>query len=156
MNISVITCGDAVLHNHPLYVKSTLALRSLGQNFTQRNSATQTVPGSHIWAKGRLAKSKEIGYAETEPDSVIFWAGSTIRGGSANSCKDGDPESIRQMFAIGASRTPDENFFLSTPWHVWKALPLPVLERVGWRRTSGGAGCVLILFEAKAHSINKQ
>jgi len=107
------------------------------------------VPGSHRWPKGRIAKPEEVAFAEAEPGSGIFWLGSTIHGGGANVCSEGELDSVRQMFAIGASRDwckPDENFFLSTPWHVWKTLPKEVLYRCGWRRTSGGAGCMFTFY----------
>jgi hypothetical protein len=68
-----------------------------------------------------------------------------VKGAGANTCKPGTPESVRQLFAVGACRDyyrPDECFMLSTPINVVKKLPREVLKHTGWLRNGAGAGFV--------------
>jgi hypothetical protein len=68
-----------------------------------------------------------------------------MSGAGANTCEPGSPESVRQMFAVGACRDyyrPDECFLLSTPIEVVKKLPKSVLKHTGWLRNIAGAGFV--------------
>jgi len=116
----------------PLEVEAMFALT----DFTVANGATQVVPGSHRWPLDREAKPEEIIQAEMKAGSALFYLGSTVHGGGANTTDD---ESRRGMFlgyVVGWLRT-EENMFLTVPIEKVKTMPLRIQELLGYKAHRG-------------------
>jgi ectoine hydroxylase-related dioxygenase (phytanoyl-CoA dioxygenase family) len=101
-------------------------------DFTAANGATQVVPGSHRWPKGRKAKPEEIVRAEMKAGSALFYLGTAIHGGGANTT---DNEQRRGMFlgyVVGWLRT-EENMFLTVPIDKVRLMPVRIQELLGYK-----------------------
>lgn len=110
-----------------LEVEAVFAL----SDFTAENGGTRVVPGSHKWPQKRKPKAHEIVQAEMPAGSAVFYLGSTVHGGGANTTTG---ESRRGMFTglvQGWLRT-EENFFLSTPIEAVKEMPERIQGLLGY------------------------
>ena len=72
-------------HKEPKPLLQVEAMFALS-DFTAANGATQVVPGSHLWPTDREAKPEEITQAEMNAGSALFYLGSALHGGGANTC----------------------------------------------------------------------
>lgn len=105
-------------------------------DFTVANGATQVVPGSHRWPADREPTPGETTQAEMKAGSALFYLGSTLHGGGANTTSD---ESRRGMFfglVIGWLRT-EENMFLTVPIEKVKSMPVRIQELLGYQSHMG-------------------
>ena len=122
-------------HGGPqLGIEAMMAL----SDFSIENGATQVVPGSHRWEVGRRPEPHEIGYAVMKAGSAVYYLGSTLHGGGANTTAG---ESRRGMFygyVVGWLRTA-ENMFLTVPVEAVREMPTRVQELLGWK-SIGGVG----------------
>ncbi|MCH2172419.1 phytanoyl-CoA dioxygenase family protein [Myxococcota bacterium] len=97
-------------------------------DFRADNGGTRVVPGSHRWPLDRQPETHEIVSVEMPRGSAVYFLGSTIHGGGANSTTDQSRRGLFTGFVVGWLRT-EENFFLSTPIEAVREMP----ERVqGW------------------------
>ncbi|GAA5825646.1 hypothetical protein JCM11251_000321 [Rhodosporidiobolus azoricus] len=116
-----------------------------GTRSTKENGATRVVPGSHLWPPTRSPKVEEAVHACMEAGSAMFWLGSTYHGASANTCKAGDPDSLRILYGVFGCQDfmrAEECQQLCVSEEVAKTLPLEVLRRAGWAKAKGGCGFV--------------
>ncbi len=105
-------------------------------DFTIANGATQVVPGSHLWPAERKAKPEEITQAEMSAGSALFYLGSALHGGGANTTSN---EWRRGMFfglVIGWLRT-EENMFLTVPFDEVRKMPVRCQELLGYKAHDG-------------------
>ena len=121
-------------HAHPdpfsqpqLEIEAIFAL----SDFTRDNGATRVVPGSHRWPLDRIAEEEEIAYAEMPAVSAIFYLGSTMHSGGANTTTDQSRRGMFTGFVVGWLRT-EENFFLSTPIEAVREMPERVQGLLGY------------------------
>ena len=82
-------------------------------DFTDENGATQVVPGSHLWERGREARQDEISSATMKRGSCVVWLGSVLHGGGANRTLT-NRRGIVMSYNLGWLKQAD-NYFLSIP-----------------------------------------
>lgn len=105
-------------------------------DFTKENGATQVVPGSHLWVPDRQPEPSEILQAEMPAGSALFYLGSTLHGGGANTTQDKRRRGMFLGYVVGWLRT-EENMFLTVPLDSVKAMPVRVQELLGYKAHSG-------------------
>ena len=109
-------------------------------DFTIENGATQVVPGSHLWAPERTALPEEIVAAVMPAGSALYYLGSAIHGGGANTTEDESRRGLFLGYVVGWLRT-EENLFLTVPLDEVKSMPQRVQELLGYK-AHGGIGVV--------------
>ena len=113
---------------HPeVQIASVIAL----EDFSPENGATRVVPGSHRWPRERIAEERETVPAEMPAGSAIFYLGSTIHGGGANTTPNTRRRGMHMSFVVGWLRT-EENQYLETPLEVARTLPRSSQELLGY------------------------
>lgn len=105
-------------------------------DFTIANGATQVVPGSHLWPPDRKAKPEEITQAEMIAGSALFYLGSTLHGGGANTTENEWRRGMFFGFVIGWLRT-EENVFLTVPIDEVRKMPVRCQELLGYKAHEG-------------------
>jgi hypothetical protein len=105
-------------------------------DFTTDNGATRVVPGSHLWAADRRPEPEEITYAEMSAGSALFYLGSTLHGGGANSTGGEWRRGMFLGFVVGWLRT-EENTFLTVPIEAVKSMPVRCQELLGYKAHEG-------------------
>lgn len=100
--------------------------------FTKANGATRVVPGSHLWDPDREPTVDEVTYAEMSAGSAVFYLGSTLHGGGANTTNDQRRRGMFLGFVVGWLRT-EENMFLTVPLDVARTVPVRVQELLGYK-----------------------
>lgn len=115
-----------------LQVEAMFAL----SDFTIENGATQVVPGSHLWAPDREPEPHEILQAEMPAGSALFYLGSTLHGGGANTTVSARRRGMFLGYVVGWLRT-EENTFLTVPMEAVKTMPVRVQELLGYKAHSG-------------------
>ena len=105
-------------------------------DFTIENGATQVVRGSHRWEPDREPISKEIIQAEMKAGSALFYLGSTLHGGGANSTTNQWRRGMFFGFVIEWLRT-EENTFLTVPIADVKKMPVRCQELLGYKAHDG-------------------
>lgn len=122
-------------HGGPhLSVEALIAL----SDFTIENGATQVVPGSHHWDTERRPEPHEIGHAVMKAGSAVYYLGSTLHGGGANTTDSEPRRGLFYGYVVGWLRTA-ENMFLTVPIEDVRAMPRRVQELLGWK-SIGGVG----------------
>jgi len=109
-------------------------------DFTVENGATQVVPGSHLWPPERKALPEEILSAEMPAGSALYYLGSAIHGGGANTTNNESRRGLFLGYVVGWLRT-EENMFLTVPIEEVKSMPQRVQELLGYK-AHGGIGVV--------------
>ncbi len=99
-------------------------------DFTKENGATQVVPGSAEWPKGREATADEIDYAEMPQGSVLVYSGTVIHGGGKNE-STADRVGLNITYSLGWLRQ-EENQYLSCPPEMAKDLSPGLQELLGY------------------------
>ncbi len=127
---------DAWLH-YPeprltLQVEAMFAL----SDFTIGNGATAVVPGSHRWPLDREARPEEVVRAEMTAGSALFYMGSTIHGGGANTTDDEHRRGMFLGYCVGWLRT-EENMFLTVPIEQVRTMPVRIQELLGYKAHLG-------------------
>jgi len=120
----------------PLQVEAMFAL----SDFTAANGATRVAPGSHRWEAGRKAGPGEVTQAEMRAGSALFYLGSAIHGGGANTTSDQFRRGMFLGYVVGWLRT-EENSFLTVPLEKVRAMPTRVQELLGYK-AHGAIGVV--------------
>jgi hypothetical protein len=112
------------------------ALWSL-QDFTERNGATRVVPGSHLrpGPKGRRTSpaprpGEHVVQAVMPKGSVLFYVGSTVHGGGANTT-DLPRAGLVNTYALGWLRQ-EENQILNVPREIADRLPERIRRLMGY------------------------
>ncbi len=115
-------------------VKPILAVEAMFAltDFTKANGATQVVPGSHLWEPERKPEPEEILQAEMPAGSALFYLGSTLHGGGANTTEDVHRRGMFLGYVVGWLRT-EENMFLTVPIEAAKTMPVRVQELLGYK-----------------------
>lgn len=109
-------------------------------DFTAANGATQVVPGSHLWPADREAKPEEVTQAEMSAGSALFYLGSALHGGGANTTTDKWRRGMFLGYVLGWLRT-EENMFLTVPIDEVKKMPVRCQELLGYK-AHGAVGVV--------------
>jgi ectoine hydroxylase-related dioxygenase (phytanoyl-CoA dioxygenase family) len=99
--------------------------------FRKENGATVLVPGSHRWPHDRKPEPDELAYAEMPAGGSVFYLGSTIHGGGANTTRDTWRRGVHLSFVLGWLRT-EENNYLGTPPEIARTLPRKAQELLGY------------------------
>ena len=99
-------------------------------DFTKASGATHVVPGSHHWQPDREPEAEEILQAEMPADSALFYLGSALHGGGANTTADVHRRGVFLGYVVGWLRA-EENMFLTVPMEAAKAMPVRVQELLG-------------------------
>jgi ectoine hydroxylase-related dioxygenase (phytanoyl-CoA dioxygenase family) len=120
----------------PLQVEAMFAL----SDFTAANGATRVVPGSHRWETERKARADEVTQAEMKAGSALFYLGSAIHGGGANTTRDQFRRGMFLGYVVGWLRT-EENTFLTVPLEKVRSMPVRVQELLGYK-AHGAIGVV--------------
>lgn len=105
-------------------------------DFTMENGATHVVPGSHLWEPDREPEPQEIMQAEMRAGSALFYLGSTLHGGGANTTENVRRRGMFLGYVVGWLRT-EENMFLTVPLEAAKTMPVRVQELLGYKAHSG-------------------
>jgi len=112
---------------HPELVLNTMwAL----DDFTAENGATYVVPGSHKWNDRSPDHSMETVQAVMPAGSVMFFLGSVIHGGGANTT-DRPRLGVILEYVAGWLRQ-QENQYLAVPRELAQTLPEPVQRLLGY------------------------
>jgi len=111
-----------------LQVEAIFAL----SDFTTENGATQVVPGSHHWPPDRIPQPNEIIHAEMKAGAALFYLGSTLHGGGANTSSDECRRGMFLGYVLGWLRT-EENTFLTVPIEEVKQMPVRCQELLGYK-----------------------
>ena len=119
-----------------LQVEAMFAL----SDFTAANGATRVVPGSHRWKAERKARPGEVTQAEMKAGSALFYLGSAIHGGGANTSNDQSRRGMFLGYVVGWLRT-EENSFLTVPLEKVRDMPVRVQELLGYK-AHGAIGVV--------------
>jgi len=120
----------------PLQVEAMFAL----SDFTAANGATRVVPGSHRWEAEREARPEEVTQAEMKAGSALFYLGSAIHGGGANTTSAQFRRGMFLGYVVGWLRT-EENSFLTVPLEKVRSMPTRVQELLGYK-AHGAIGVV--------------
>ncbi|KAI8999879.1 phytanoyl-CoA dioxygenase [Hyaloraphidium curvatum] len=103
-------------------------------DFTDKNGATQVVPGTHARPLNSYmpdAEGRDVRQAVMPKGSCVLYLGSTIHGGGANVTKDDWRVGMHVSFSLGWLRS-EENHYLSVPPEVARTLDPEVQELVGY------------------------
>ncbi len=100
-------------------------------DFTTNNGGTRVVPGSHRWPLDRQPQEQEIVSAQMSRGSAVYYLGSTMHGGGANTTTDQSRRGLFTGLVVGWLRT-EENFFLSTPIESVRRMPERVQSLLGY------------------------
>lgn len=120
----------------PLQVEAMFAL----SDFTAANGATRVVPGSHRWEAERKPAPEEVIPAEMKAGSALFYLGSAIHGGGANTTPDQFRRGMFLGYVVGWLRT-EENMFLTVPLEKVRCMPTRAQELLGYK-AHGAIGVV--------------
>ena len=112
----------------PLQVEAMFAL----SEFTPANGAT--------WETERKARPGEVTQAEMKAGSALFYLGSAIHGGGANTTSDQLRRGMFLGYVVGWLRT-EENSFLTVPLEKVRDMPVRVQELLGYK-AHGAIGVV--------------
>ena len=107
-------------------------------DFTEENGATQVVPGSPNWKRGRKAEPHEVCQAAMSRGSVLLYTGSVIHGGGrneANAARLG----LNITYCLAWLRQ-EENQYLSCPPHIARTLEPALQEMLGYTQGSYALG----------------
>jgi len=107
-------------------------------DFTQENGATQVVPGSPSWVKGRHPPPQEIGFAEMKAGSVLVYSGSVIHAGGENR-SGADRIGVNITYCLGWLRQ-EENQYLSCPPAIARTLDRKLQALLGYAMGSYALG----------------
>jgi hypothetical protein len=102
-------------------------------DFTRENGATQVVPGSHKWEKGRQPTADEIAYAEMSSGSVLLYTGTVLHGGGDNTTKSDIRTGVFMHYALNWLRQ-EENQYLSCPPEVAKDFSPELRSLIGYSK----------------------
>lgn len=105
-------------------------------DFTIANGATQVVPGSHRWEPDREPEPGEIVQAEMKAGSALYYLGSALHGGGANTTEDVRRRGMFLGYVVGWLRT-EENMFLTVPMEAAKSMSTRVQELLGYKAHEG-------------------
>ena len=108
--------------------------------FTRENGATLLVPGSHRWARDRIAAEDEIAYGAMPKGSVLIYFGSLQHAGGANKT-DRPRTGMVISYCLGWLRQA-ENQYLAVPSEIAKTLPQRLQRLLGYFVHSPNLGCV--------------
>lgn len=109
-------------------------------DFTAENGATRVVPGSHLWPRDRKALPEEIAKAEMPAGSALYYLGSAIHGGGANTTEQESRRGLFLGYVVGWLRT-EENLFLTVPIDEVRSMPHRIQALLGYK-AHGGIGVV--------------
>lgn len=99
-------------------------------DFTEANGATRIVPGSHRRAEQQFALDQPTVPLEMPAGSVVFYPGTVLHGGGANTT-DQPRLGVILEFSAGWVR-PQENHLLGVPKAVVRTLPDRLQELLGY------------------------
>ena len=102
-------------------------------DFTKENGATQIVPGSHKWEKGREPEEGEIAYAEMSSGSVLLYTGTVLHGGGKNITKNDIRTGVFMHYTLNWLRQ-EENQYLSCPPEVAKEFSPELRSLIGYSK----------------------
>ena len=88
-------------------------------DFTEKNGATQVVPGSLDWPNDQEAKPEEICQAVMSAGSVLLYTGAVFHGGGENR-STADRVGVNLTYTLGWLRQ-EENQYLSCPPEIARA-----------------------------------
>jgi ectoine hydroxylase-related dioxygenase (phytanoyl-CoA dioxygenase family) len=108
-------------------------------DFTEANGATRVVPGSHRWTSPPTTEPETVA-AEMLAGSVMFFLGSLLHGGGANTTDRSRLGVILHYCA--AWLRPQENHVLGVPKRIVRDLPEPLQELLGYGVTGPFVGNV--------------
>jgi ectoine hydroxylase-related dioxygenase (phytanoyl-CoA dioxygenase family) len=111
-----------------LQVEAMFAL----SDFTAANGATRVVPGSHRWDPGRKPEPEEVTQAVMRAGSALFYLGTAIHGGGANTTRDQFRRGMFLGYVVGWLRT-EENMFLTVPMEKVRGMPERAQELLGYK-----------------------
>lgn len=100
-------------------------------DFTSENGATQIVPGSQNWPADRVPEPHEVLRAEMKAGSVLFYTGSVIHGGGANTTADEFRIGLLLHYTLNWLRQ-EENQYLSCPPEVAAELSPELRGLIGY------------------------
>ena len=102
-------------------------------DFTKENGATQIVPGSHKWEKGREPEEGEIAYAEMSSGSVLLYTGTVLHGGGKNTTKNEIRTGVFMHYTLNWLRQ-EENQYLSCPPEIAKDFRPELRSLIGYSK----------------------
>jgi ectoine hydroxylase-related dioxygenase (phytanoyl-CoA dioxygenase family) len=138
----------------PLQLEAIFAL----SDFTAANDATRVLPGSHRRETGRKTRAEEVTQAEMKAGAALFYFGSAIHGGGANTTPGQFRLGMFPGYVVGWLCT-RENTFLTVPLEKARSLPSRMQELPGYK-AHGAIGVVdvgspLALFSKPSKSLAK-
>jgi ectoine hydroxylase-related dioxygenase (phytanoyl-CoA dioxygenase family) len=100
-------------------------------DFTAENGATRIVPGSHDLRAVDGIEESDVEQAAMPRGSVLFYLGSTIHGGGANTT-DAPRTGLITTYSLGWLRQ-EENQYLTVPREVADSYPDPIRRLMGYQ-----------------------
>lgn len=104
-------------------------------DFTAANGATNLVPGSHRWERGRVARPEEVVAAEMPAGSVLLWMSGALHGAGANRSEHWR-YGVFLSYSLGWLRQ-EENQYLDVPSKLARTLSRELRELVGYKMHGG-------------------
>ena len=126
-----LTLWEPYVPNEPATLQYETVCHFALTEFTADNGATRFVPGSHLWAKERLATKDEVAQAVMPRGSVVVWLGRTLHGYGGNRT-DVPRHGVLMSFHVDWL-TQEENQFLTVPPEFASTLPLKAIQLLGYR-----------------------
>lgn len=111
-------------------------------DFTLENGATLVVPGSHRWPAERRPTPEEIAVASMPAGSTVFFLGSVIHGGGANTQPEERRAGLVLSYLLGWLRA-EECMPLSVPPALAREMPTRLQQLLGYDMHVGGDGSYL-------------
>ena len=93
-------------------------------DFHRDNGATCVVPGSHRWARDRVATAAETACAQMPAGSAVIYLGSTLHWGGANTTPDEWRRGFHLSYTLGWLRTEENNVLAVPPARARELSPL--------------------------------
>ena len=99
-------------------------------DFTEANGATRVIPGSHRRPTAAYPDDMTTIAVDMPAGSVIFYPGTVLHGGGANTTDRARLGVILEF--VAAWLRPQENHLIGVPRHVVRDLPPRLQELLGW------------------------
>ncbi|WWC90328.1 uncharacterized protein L201_005261 [Kwoniella dendrophila CBS 6074] len=137
--------SSMVQRTGPESVPTMVSTFIAGVDVTEKNGGTRVIPGSHLWPQDRSPKQEDCCTVEMKKGSLGIWLGNVFHGAGANTCEEGEENSLRYIYGLFATsdnfRQGENTVLTNKPEEYMKMTP-EVLKVLGFYKGSAGTGAL--------------